>query len=199
MRVGILGGTFDPIHIGHLIIATELRHALDLDQVRFAPAADPPHKSDQRITPAKDRVGMLELAIADSAEFAIDRVDLDRTGPSYTKETLATLKLQEPMADFVFLMGADSLRDLPNWNDPGRILELAEIGVAARPEVELDLDDVIARLPRVRDRVTVVPVPLIGISSSDIRRRCAEGAPIAFQVPRPVERYIRERRLYRVP
>lgn len=199
MRVGVFGGTFDPIHVGHLIIASELRYALRLDQIRFAPTGDPPHKPDQQITPSADRVRMIELAIAGHIGFSLDRIDLDRTGPSYTKDTLAALKRREPEADFVFLMGADSLRDLPTWNDPARILELAEIGVAARPDVLVDLDVLSAMLPRVKDRVTIVGVPLIGIASREIRQRRVEGRPISFLVPLAVERYISERGLYREP
>jgi nicotinate-nucleotide adenylyltransferase len=195
-RIGILGGTFDPIHLGHLIIATELRAALRLDRVRFVPAADPPHKPDQRLTPSGDRVAMIQCAIAGHSEFEIDVIELERPGPSFTNDTLVELHRREPDADFVFLMGADSLRDLPTWRAPERILALAEIGVALRPDVELDLAEIYVTLPSALGRVTVVPVPLIGISSRDLRQRAREGRPLAFQVPEAVAQYILEHQLY---
>lgn len=195
-RIGILGGTFDPIHLGHLIAASELRHALRLDRVRFVPAGDPPHKPDQILSPAADRVRMIALAIADHPEFAIDSVDLDRRGPSYTVDTLAILANREPAAQFVFLMGEDSLRDLPSWRDPRRIVELAEIGVATRPDVDVDLASVLRAVPKASGRITIVPIPMVGISSRDIRQRARERRPIAFHVPQRVEQYIQERGLY---
>jgi nicotinate-nucleotide adenylyltransferase len=196
-RIGILGGTFDPIHIGHLIIASEFRAELELSEVRFVPAGDPPHKPEQRLSPVANRLRMIELAIEQHAEFAIDRVELERTGPSYTKDTLALLKQREPAACFVFLMGADSLRDLSTWRDPTRILELAELGVAARPDVAVDLDAVVEALPNARGRITTINVPLIGISSREIRQRVATGRPISFLVPATVERFILDQGLYR--
>jgi nicotinate-nucleotide adenylyltransferase len=196
-RIGVLGGTFDPVHIGHLIVATELKHALDLEHVLVVPAGDPPHKPDQPLSPSADRVRMLELALEGRHGFSIDPVDLERAGPSYTKDTLEQLKARHPSDQLVFLMGEDSLRDLTLWKEPERILELAEIGVGCRPEVDLDLEEIYRALPAARGRLTVVDVPLIGVSSRDIRRRVAAGEPIAFQVPAAVEQYIYERGLYR--
>jgi nicotinate-nucleotide adenylyltransferase len=196
-RIGVLGGTFDPVHLGHLVIATEMQRALNLDCVLWVPAGDPPHKPDQALTPEHHRLRMLELAVADRPGFAIDRIDLERIGPSYTVDTVAQLQARFPSDRIVFLMGEDSLRDLHEWRNPRRIIEIAEIGVARRPEVIVDLDAVYHRLPDARGRVTVVDVPLIGISSRDLRRRVRDGQPIAYQVPRAVEEYIREHRLYR--
>lgn len=195
-RIGIFGGTFDPVHIGHLIMAVELRHALDLDRVLFVPAGDPPHKPFVPITAARHRIRMLELALAGHGEFVIDRVDVDRPGPSYTKDTLAMLKPRFPNARLFFLMGADSLRDLETWSEPERILHLAELGVAARPGAQIDLESTYRSLPAARGRIVVVETPLIDISSSDIRDRVAAGMPIAFQAPEAVERYIRDNQLY---
>jgi nicotinate-nucleotide adenylyltransferase len=195
--LGVLGGTFDPVHIGHLIIAAELKFAMELDRVLFVPAGDPPHKPDQTLTPAVNRVAMLELAIDRHHGFEVDRTDLDRIGPSYTKDTLTGLRSRFPGDDLVFLMGEDSLRDLHTWREPQRILELAEIGVGCRPDVDLELETVFEALPAARGHVTVVNIPLIGVSSRDLRRRVAAGAPIAYQVPAEVESYIAKHGLYR--
>lgn len=195
-RIGVLGGTFDPVHLGHLVIACEMQFELDLDLVLWVPAGDPPHKPDQVITQASHRVRMLELALADREGFVIDRTDLERAGPSYTADTVARIQANHPEDRMFFLMGADSLRDLHTWREPERILAVAELGVARRPDVEIDLEDAIERLPALRDRVTIVNVPLIGITSRDLRRRVAHGEPIAYQVPPDVERYISEHNLY---
>jgi len=195
-RLGIFGGTFDPVHVGHLIMATELLHRLELDQVLFVPAGDPPHKPDLPLTPIEVRIAMLEIAIQRRPEFSIDLVDIERAGPSYTKETLALLTGKFPEDQLVFLMGEDSLQDLPTWNSPERILSLAEIGVGARPGVDVDLKRLFSLLPSARGRVSVVEIPLIGISSRDIRRRVQEGESISYQVTEGVERYIVENGLF---
>ena len=196
-RIGVFGGTFDPIHVGHLVLVSELRHALGLDHVLLVPAGDPPHKPDQLLSPVEHRVRMLRIAIEGREHFSIDPVDIDRGGPSYTMDTLEQLHRQNPCDCLVFLMGEDSLRDLHTWREPERILELAEIGVGCRPNVRLDLDTVYDRLPGTRGRVTLVDVPLIEISSRAIRQRVASGAPIAYQVTREVEKYIEAHGLYR--
>ena len=177
-------------------MAVELRHELDLDRVLFVPAGDPPHKPDLPVSAAHHRLRMLELALDGRPEFAFNLVDIGRVGPSYTKDMLATLKERLASSELIFLMGSDSLRDLQNWNDPTRILELAEIGVATRPDVEVDLEEVYQSLPAARGRVAIVEIPLIGVSSSDLRRRVAVGEPITFQVPSAVERYIHDNQLY---
>ena len=197
LRIGIFGGTFDPVHIGHLVIVSELKHALALDRVLVVPAGDPPHKPDQPLTPAFHRIRMLELALDGRTGFGIDRIDLDRTGPSYTVDTLRALGSRIPTSKMVFLMGEDSLRDLHTWREPEEILALAEIGVGCRPGVSVDLDAVYERLPTARGRVALVDVPQIEVSSRDLRRRVAAGEPIAFQVLPAVETYIHEHGLYR--
>ncbi len=196
-RIGVFGGTFDPIHLGHLIIAEQCRHSLHLDAVWFVPAGDPPHKPDQALSPAAERVTMLELALAGRECFAIDFVDLERAGPSYTVDTLARLRLAHPDSEFAFIMGADSLMELHTWREPERIVALSEIAVARRPNVAIDETLAISRVPGLRGRLHIVDVPLIGISSRDLRRRVAAGEPIAFQVPDEVERHIRRQGLYR--
>jgi nicotinate-nucleotide adenylyltransferase len=196
-RLGVFGGTFDPIHIGHLIIATELQHALRLDRILFVPSGHPPHKADQTISPDADRLAMLRLAVVDNPAFAISTLDLDRPGPSYTADLIQLLHEQYPDARLVFLMGEDSLRDLPTWYRPDRIVSLAEIGVAIRPEVEADLELIYQRIPAASGRITVVPTTLIDISASELRRRVRDGKPIRYQVPATVESYIMTNGLYR--
>ena len=196
-RVGVFGGTFDPVHVGHLIVAADLSQALRLDRLLFVPAGRPPHKPADLVSTDTDRLAMLELALADDPLTEISPVDLERVGPSYTVDLLAILQAQLPTARLVFLMGEDSLRDLPTWRQPEEIARLAELGVAARPGVTFDLEAVFARVPTARGRVAVVETVQLSISSSDIRRRVRLGAPIRHQVPRSVEIYIAERGLYR--
>ena len=195
-RIGIFGGTFDPVHVGHLIIAAECLHVLGLQRVAFVPSGNPPHKPDQLLSAHADRLAMLELAIFERPNLVVDPIEFERPGPSFTVETLRELRKRDKESDFVFIMGADSLRELHLWRDPGGIIEQAEIAVARRPGVAIDLVDVERRVPGASARVHIVDVPLIGVSSSDIRRRVAAAEPISFQMPWKVETYIRERRLY---
>jgi len=196
-RIGVLGGTFDPVHIGHLVMASEMKYALRLDDVLLVPAGNPPHKPDQVLTPAAHRITMLERAIAGRPGYRIDPIEIDRAGSSYTFETLGILQDRNHGSELVFLMGEDSLRDLHTWRHPERIVALAEIGVGCRPGIELDLAHVYEHLPIARDRVTLVDMPLIEVSSRDIRQRVATGSPIAFHVPEAVELYIETMGLYR--
>jgi len=196
-RIGVLGGTFDPPHLGHLIIATELRHALSLDQVLFVPAGQPPHKDEESVSDEVHRIAMVELAIANDPYFSLSTVDRDRVGPSYTADLLEILHRSLDPVSLVFLMGDDSLRDIPNWHEPNRIVHLAELGVAARPAVPFDLGEIYAAVPAARDRIIQVATPEIAISSRDLRQRVASGTPITYQVPLAVERYIIDQGLYR--
>ncbi|CAA9559313.1 MAG: Nicotinate-nucleotide adenylyltransferase [uncultured Thermomicrobiales bacterium] len=195
-RIGVFGGTFDPVHLGHLIVASEVCHALSLDRLLFVPSRSP-HKTNQGTTEDHHRLAMLRLAVAGDARFAIDTLELDRPGPSYTADTLDSLTRRLSPARLVFVMGEDSLRDFPTWHDPGRITRLAEIAVAHRPGVRADLAAVEAAVPESRGRIRLVPIPPIGVSSRDVRRRVATGAPIAHLLPAAVERYIRDHGLYR--
>ena len=195
-RIGVLGGTFDPVHNGHLHIADALRTALDLDGVLWVPAGRPPHKSDQIVSSDHDRLAMLDLALAGSATDEISTIDIDRSGPSYTADTLEILAEHFPTAGLYFLMGEDSLRDLPTWHQPERILRVAELAVAGRPGVETDLESLEFQVPGVRKRVHVVPTEEIAISSSEIRRRVKENQSIRGLVPASVEAYIQEHGLY---
>ncbi|MCS7050805.1 MAG: nicotinate-nucleotide adenylyltransferase [Thermomicrobium sp.] len=199
MRLGIFGGTFDPIHHGHLIIAEVMMEELGLGRVLFLPAGQPPHKLGRVITPVTHRLTMLQLAIHDNPRFGISYVDVRRPGPCYTADSLAILHQEFPEDELVFLMGEDSLHDLPTWHEPERIAKQALLGVALRPGVRVDLEAIFARVPAARDRVMLVPVPLIQIAASDIRRRVAEGRTIRYQVPLLVEDYIHRNGLYRAP
>ncbi|CAN5778280.1 nicotinate-nucleotide adenylyltransferase [soil metagenome] len=198
-RIGIFGGTFDPVHLGHLMLASELHHALNLDQTLFVPARRPPHKDAREISDDGDRLAMVRLAIADDARFRVSNIEIDRVGSSYSADTVEQLAHAFSDATLVFLMGADSLRDLPTWHEPERIIECALIGVAGRPGVEIDVSRIILALPNAKDRIFIVPTPQIDISSSDIRARASNSRPIAYHVPTVVEAYIRAKRLYAAP
>ena len=195
--IGVLGGTFDPVHNGHLHIARALREALGLDRVVWVPAGRPPHKAGQIVSADSDRLAMLELALAGSPHDEISTVDLDRGGPSYTADMLEILNAELAPGRLFFLMGEDSLRDLPTWHDPRRILRVADLAVAARPGVETDVSAIAEHVPEIRGHVVSLPSRELEISSSDVRRRVAAGESIADLVPPAVADYIRGHRLYR--
>jgi nicotinate-nucleotide adenylyltransferase len=198
MRVGIFGGTFDPVHVGHLILAEQARDYARLDEVWFVPAPRPPQKEGQSITRFEQRVEMLELALAGNPAFKIDPIEKDRTGPSYTADTLAELKARHPAHTFALLLGGDSLADLPGWYMPRRIVEAAELVVMARPGTPLvSAEELTARLGA-KAVLSIVPAPQIDIASRDLRRRITEGRSIRYLVPRSIEVYIREKRLYTI-
>jgi len=197
-RVGVLGGTFDPLHLGHLIIAEEARAALGLDVVLFVPARRSPLKDTAPIATDDQRAAMIERAIGGAPAFRLSRVDLDRPGPSYTVETLALVQAEAgPAAALWFILGADALADLPAWRDPAAILDAARLAVFDRPGHIADLAALAAQIPGIRGRIDAIPAPLIGISATDLRRRAAAGRPIRYQVPASVEAYISAHRLYR--
>ncbi len=196
-RIGIFGGTFDPIHVGHLIVAAQLRFVLALGSVVFVPAGRPPHKTGQHIADNEHRLAMIQIAVGDNPEFTISTLDFDRGGLSYTADTLALIhEAAAPGSTLVFLMGQDSFRDFPRWDRPNDIARLAEIGVALRPGTEANVEAILTAVPAARGRVQIVPVPLIEVSSRDIRRRITRGEPISYQVPPAVERYITTHGLY---
>jgi nicotinate-nucleotide adenylyltransferase len=201
MRLGILGGTFDPVHYGHLLLAESCREQCRLDAVWFLPAAVAPHKQGGEHAPAEDRVAMLDLAVAGHPAFAVCRYEVDRGGVNYTADTLAHLKQEEPGRELFFLMGADMLNDLPRWHEPERVVELALPVAVGRPGEPLPEIERLAplvtpeRLEAIRRQR--VEMPLIGLSASDLRRRVAEGRSIRYQTPRAVEKYIEAQGLYR--
>jgi nicotinate-nucleotide adenylyltransferase len=200
MNVGVLGGTFDPPHIGHLILAEEARLALGLAQVLFVPAGEPWRKAGRELSPRQDRLAMVRLAVGDDPHFAVSTIEIEKEGPSYTAETLTALHEQfEPETDVFFIMGADSLADFPHWCEPQRILELARLAVAERPEAEdAGLEEGLAEdLARaMRERVVWLRMPLIAISASAVRDRVRQGLSIRYWVPQAVEEYIRQHGLY---
>ena len=192
-RVGVMGGTFDPIHHGHLVAAEEARHAFDLERVLFVPVGDPWQKADQDVSPASDRLEMVGRAIADNDAFEISRVDVDRTGPTYTIDTLRSLSEQRPGAELFFITGADAILEILTWKDPQVALRLATFVAVTRPGHDLGG----LRKLGIEERVVMLEIPALAISSTDIRARVADGRPIRYLVPAPVEAYIRERGLYR--
>lgn len=197
-RVGIYGGTFDPIHVGHLISAEIMRYKLQLDRVIFLPAGAPPHKPGRVISSAAHRLAMLRLAIGADAHFEINTIDLDRPGWSYTADSLKLIKDQlDADIELYFLMGQDSLRDFPTWYQPGRIAELARLGVALRPAVDVDVKAIELRVPEARNRIEMIPIPLIGVSATEIRANVRVNGPFRFQVLPDVADYIETHQLYR--
>jgi nicotinate-nucleotide adenylyltransferase len=197
MRLGILGGTFDPIHIGHLILAEESWYQLGLEKVLLVPAADPPHKRDRLLSPVDHRVAMIQLAIADNPHLELSRVDVDRPGPHYTVDMVHLLYDQYgPGTDLYFLMGLDSLADLPNWHQPQKLMELCNLVALTRPDSGLDWDSLEQSLPGIRWRVILLPMPELDISSTMIQQRVRQGRPIRYQVLPPVEDYIGAHGLY---
>lgn len=192
LRIGVLGGTFDPIHIGHLIIAEEARHWLALDRVFFVPARVSPLKLENgTLYTEEQRLEMVERAIADNPAFAASRVDLERPAPSYTVDTLRLLRQQcGPQHRYWFIMGADSLDSLAYWRAPHEMLQMARLAVVSRPGHAPDLDAVEARLPGIGAKTDVLLGLHIGISSTEIRHRMARGLPIRYQVPEAVWRCI---------
>jgi nicotinate-nucleotide adenylyltransferase len=196
MRLGVFGGTFDPIHLGHLILAEQCREACALDRVWFVVAGAPPHKQGER-TPASHRVEMVRIAIAGHPAFEVSEIETRRPGPHYSVETLEEIHHDRPEEDLLFLIGADSLADLPTWRSPKRIAELATIVVVNRPGLEAVEPETLPNLGEGTHPLASVTIPPIGIASSDIRRRLREGRSIRYMVPRAVEAYIDAQGLYR--
>jgi len=193
-RVGVLGGSFNPPHLGHLVIASEACYQLGLEGVVFVPAADPPHKTVADATPAAVRVEMTRLAVAGDERFTVSTVELDR-GLKYTVDTLRALAEEHAGAELVFIMGSDSLLQFETWHEPQAILELCRLAVAVRPgDDERQLDAVAAGLGR--RRALVLRTPLIAVSSTDLRGRVRMGMPLTYLVPRAVEDYVRRHDLY---
>ncbi len=200
-RIGIFGGTFDPVHLGHLILAEQCRELGRLDEVWFVPAARPPHKVDVPLTPFAQRVEMLDLAVAGNPAFRIEQSEKDRPGPSFTVDTLEELGRRHSDADFYLLIGSDTLGELHTWHEPARIVGRAALLVVARPGFPVVTQE------RFREglglpegfplRVEQIEAPLIHIASRELRSRAAAGRSLRYLVPRAVVVYIQEKRLYR--
>ncbi len=194
MRIGVFGGTFDPIHAGHLLLAEVALSDCGLDRVLFVPSASPPHKPEHALSPIEDRVNMVRLAAAGHPRFGIAEMEMRRSGPSYTVDTLIALEasFEWKSSEFFLILGSDMLLDLPNWKDPDEIVRRAGLLVLERSGF-----DGRAAEPRFLSRSVFVNAPRIGISSTEIRDRVRLGKSIRYWVPEAVERFIFERGLYR--
>jgi len=191
-RLGILGGTFNPIHIAHLLVAEQVAEARRLDKVLFIPACIPPHKDSPDVAPAEDRYRMTELATESNPRFEVSSIELDRSGRSFTKDTLRELRQSYSGAELFYIVGSDAVAELSTWREPELVLRLAYFLVAMRPGHDLTrLED------RFRDSVEVVHVSGLDISSTEIRERVRKGLSIKYLVPEKVEQYIAQRGLYR--
>src|SRR5262245_8898428 len=196
-RIGILGGTFDPIHNGHLAIAEEARVALGFERVLFVPAARQPLKHGEHLASPQQRLEMVQLACDGNPAFEVSPIEVERAGPSYTVDTLEMLHAAEP-GDLHFIVGADAAADLYRWRAAGRIVALARIVVIGRPGFALDRAALSHHLPGLEARLMLLEGPGMDISSSALRRRVAAGRPIRYQTPEPVVKYITTHRLYRM-
>ena len=199
MRLGVFGGTFDPVHMGHLIAAEDARAALRLDEVLFVPAGEPWFKSYRRITPARHRLAMVRLAVRDNPRFGVSDMEIRREGPSYTIDTLADLRRDRPDAELFVILGVDALREIDRWRNPRSLFQMATVVGMARAGASLDVSVLNAAIPGASDRLRLVDSALIDISGTDIRRRVADESSIRYRVPLAVERYIRDHSLYQSP
>jgi nicotinate-nucleotide adenylyltransferase len=193
-RVGVMGGTFDPIHHGHLVAASEVQAWFDLDEVVFVPTGQPWQKSEREVSPAEDRYLMTVIATASNPRFWVSRVDVDRGGPTYTIDTLTDIRKLRPGAELFFITGADALAQIVTWHDAERIFELARFVGCTRPGTTID-DSTLIGLPP--DRVTIIEVPALAISSTECRARASVNEPVWYLVPDGVVQYIAKRGLYR--
>lgn len=199
MRIGVFGGTFDPPHVGHLILASEARDQLKLDRVLWVVTPDPPHKKGRRvISPLHVRLDLVQAAIGPDAGFEISRVEIDRPGPHYSADTVQILKRENPGAELFYLMGGDSLHDLPTWKRPQDFLAcLTGIGVMRRPQDFVDLPYLERALPGITFKTHFVDAPLLEISSTSIRERIKQGRHYRYFLPPAVYELIEEKGLYR--
>jgi nicotinate-nucleotide adenylyltransferase len=199
MDIGVFGGTFDPVHFGHLTVAEEVRAKLGIDRLLFVPAGQPWLKADRPITPAEHRVEMLSLAVADNPRFTISTIEVDRPGPSYTVDTIADLRrylLDE--VKIYFLLGSDALAELPQWKEPSRLVQLCQLVAFNRPGAPpASLELLESAIPGISQQLSLIEVSSMDISATQIRIAVAQGASLGQFVPRDVERYILEQKLYR--
>jgi nicotinate-nucleotide adenylyltransferase len=196
-RMGVLGGTFDPVHYGHLAIAEEARSQLSLDMVLFLPARVQPLRQGEQVSAPEHRASMIERAVLANPSFQLSRIEFERPGPSYTVDTMLQLRERYPRGTaFYFLLGGDALAELPHWKEPDRLLTLCHFVVFERPGCDFDARNLFLKFPLLRDRVIFVEGPRLEISATDLRRRVRKGLPIRYQLPDAVEEYIRSHRLY---
>jgi len=196
-QIGLFGGTFDPPHLGHLILASEAYSQLDLNRLLWVLTPDPPHKQGQSITPIAHRLAMVKLAIQDNPTFELSRIELDRPGPHYTLDTIELIAEQYPHADITPIIGGDSLRDLPKWNRPRELLQACHwVGVMHRPGEQENLEALEKELPGISSKVHYVDAPLLEIESREIRSRIMDGKPFQYYLRPAVYEYIKEHHLY---
>lgn len=198
-RIVILGGTFDPIHIGHLAIAEDVRYTLGASHVLFVPAAQQPLKSYQHRASAADRLTMAQLATADNPAFTVSDIEIRRGGLSYTVETVAAIHAEQPDAEIFFTVGVDAAVTLPKWFEVERLLGLCRVVIVERPGYSFDPQALFAELPAARERIIVIPGPALDISASEVRQRLSEERPIRYHLPVAVREYIEEHGLYQDP
>jgi nicotinate-nucleotide adenylyltransferase len=197
MRLGVFGGTFDPPHLGHLILAAEAADQLHLDKVLWVITPDPPHKQGAQISPLEVRLRMLQAALDEDARFSISRVDIDRPGPQYAVDTVQIIKKEYPGCQLFYLLGGDSLRDLPKWHAPQRLLATVDgVGVMHRPGDRVDLGGLERFLPGIGMRACFVDAPLLEIASHDIRERVRDGRHFRYFLPDAVYQIVLELKLY---
>ena len=194
--IGLMGGTFDPPHHGHLAAAEEVRHRLGLEEILWVPAGNPPHKAHLPITAAAHRLAMLRLALRENPRFRVELYEIERPAPSYTADTLRALRERHPSDELVFLLGSDEFASLAAWREPHVIPKLARLAVMARARVRYDTSEVERAVPEVAGRYEIVPVPDLPLSSSALRDRVRSGLPIRYLVPDPVCEYIERTGLY---
>lgn len=197
-RLGIMGGTFDPIHFGHLVAAETARAAFDLDKVLFIPTGQPPHKVDHQVTDAWERFAIVKMAIAANDGFSISSLEIRREGPSYTIDTLRALRGFLPDLDLYFITGADALISMLSWREPEEVIKLTKVISVSRPGYPLrELFEIIDQyVPQHLDRIFQLKIPALAISSTDIRLRIKEGLPIRYLLPDNVKNYIENKHLY---
>ncbi|MBF6212053.1 nicotinate-nucleotide adenylyltransferase [Nocardia puris] len=196
-RLGVMGGTFDPIHHGHLVAASEVANRFALDEVIFVPTGQPWQKAHKKVSPGEDRYLMTVIATASNPRFSVSRADIDRGKVTYTVDTLREMRAQYPDADLYFITGADALANILSWQDWAELFELAKFVGVSRPGYELNADHLREHLRDLpSDAVTMIEVPALAISSSECRRRAAENRPVWYLVPDGVVQYISKRHLY---
>ena len=198
MNVGILGGTFDPVHNGHLILADAAKEQLNLSVILFIPAGQPWLKTERIITPAEHRLQMLRLALEEKPDFRISEIEIERSGPSYSVDTINALKQRLDVKDeLFFILGQDSLMQLPQWHEAPELIKLCYLVAAPRPGVKKpDLKALEAEIPGITQRVMLMKEPKVDISATDIRERVAKGLSVRHLVPEAVNHYIKEHKLY---
>lgn len=197
MKIGVFGGTFDPPHLAHLILADEACFQLELAQILWVLTPVSPLKPGMQISPWNQRLELLEAALADNPKFVVSRVEIDRSAPYYTHDTARILSKNYPGDDIVFLMGGDSLRDLPQWQKPEELLShCLEIGVMGRPGVDINMDELNQKIQNLENKLKWIDAPLLEISGSQIRKKIRLGEPVKYYLPDKVYRIIESKNLY---